>query len=90
VFICTYCSLLFFCSAKRKVTKEKAVLGQLLRGPKKALRCYRIALLGCMALVFSPGIAAMGPYQSYRLCLAIILHLVVSREKKTQVMGWAV
>ncbi len=38
--ICPCCLYFSFASPKRKVTKEKAIFGQRLRRPKKALRCY--------------------------------------------------
>jgi len=46
--------LLFFCVAKRKVTKEKATFFEMLRTKKGAIRCVRKALFSSMALVFLP------------------------------------
>jgi hypothetical protein len=44
----------FFCFAKRKSKqKEKAILRQLLRCLKRALRLFRTALFSWVALVFS-------------------------------------
>jgi len=50
------CSLLFFCFAKRKVTKEKATFVESLRATKEALRCMDTASITFMALVLTlPG-----------------------------------
>jgi len=49
-------SLLFFCFAKRKVTKEKATFVESLRATKEALRWVRKASITFMALVLTlPG-----------------------------------
>jgi hypothetical protein len=53
-------SLLFFCSAKRKVTKEKAALPNALRGAKGSAACYvelrssifSCALVSCLPLEY--------------------------------------
>ena len=39
---------------RRKVTKEKATLNEMLRTFKEAIRCLRKALFNCMVLVFLP------------------------------------
>jgi hypothetical protein len=45
--------VLFFCFAKRKVPKEKAIFFQRLRLEKRASRCYDIASIITVALVLA-------------------------------------
>jgi len=45
--------VLFFCFAKRKVPKEKAIFCQRLRRQKRALRCYGTASVNYVALVLA-------------------------------------
>ncbi len=53
--------LFSFCFAKKKVAKKKAILGERLRPPKKALRCWRTALVNLVALVFCLSLATIKP-----------------------------
>jgi hypothetical protein len=57
VFPCISCPrylFFFFASPTEKETKRKAILSQMLRWFKRALLCYRTALIIGMGLVFSP------------------------------------